>query len=67
MSQENVEIVRRMLAASDRRDGAAVFAGYDPEIEWEVSDEIPTRPLGSPVDVFGATVQLHPHPARTMV
>ena len=38
MSQENVEIVRRMLEASDRRDTAAVFAVYDPDIEWDVSD-----------------------------
>jgi ketosteroid isomerase-like protein len=38
MSQENVEIVRRMLEASDRRDGAAVFAAYDPRIEWDFTD-----------------------------
>jgi ketosteroid isomerase-like protein len=36
-----VEIVRRMLDASDRRDGTAVFAVYDPEIEWDVSELSP--------------------------
>ena len=44
MSQENVDIVRRMLEASDRRDGAAVFAVYDPEIAWDVSEPSPTEP-----------------------
>jgi ketosteroid isomerase-like protein len=38
MSQENVEIVRRIVEASDRRDAEAVFALYDPEIEWDMSE-----------------------------
>jgi ketosteroid isomerase-like protein len=38
MSQENVEIERRMLEASDRRDGEAVFAAYDPDIEFDMSE-----------------------------
>jgi ketosteroid isomerase-like protein len=38
MSQENVEVVRGMLQASDRRDTEAVFAAYDPEIEWDMSE-----------------------------
>jgi ketosteroid isomerase-like protein len=38
MSEENVEIVRRMLEASDRRDGEAVFAAYDPDIEFDTSE-----------------------------
>jgi ketosteroid isomerase-like protein len=38
MSEENVEIVRRMLEASDRRDGEAVFAVYDPDIEFDWSE-----------------------------
>jgi ketosteroid isomerase-like protein len=37
MSEENVEIVRRMLEASDRRDSEAVFATYDPDIEFDMS------------------------------
>jgi ketosteroid isomerase-like protein len=35
MSQENVEIVRRLYAAIDAGDGAAVFSLYDPEVEWD--------------------------------
>jgi ketosteroid isomerase-like protein len=38
MSEENVEIGRRMLEASDRRDGEAVFAAYDPDIEFDMSE-----------------------------
>jgi ketosteroid isomerase-like protein len=33
MSQENVEIVRRAMEASTRRDNEATFALYDPEVE----------------------------------
>jgi ketosteroid isomerase-like protein len=32
MSQENVELVRRLRAAAERRDSEAVFALYDPAI-----------------------------------
>jgi len=35
MSEENVEIVRRVYDAVDRGDTATVLALYDPEIEWE--------------------------------
>jgi uncharacterized protein len=35
MSQENVEIVRRLWEAAERRDSQAVFALYDPAIIWE--------------------------------
>ena len=34
MSQENVEALKRALAAFARRDMDAVLAEYDPEIEW---------------------------------
>jgi uncharacterized protein len=34
MSQENVEIVRRVYDAIDAGDTDAVLALYDPEIEW---------------------------------
>ena len=36
MSQENVELVRSVCEAHDRGDFAAVFAAYDPKIEWHV-------------------------------
>jgi hypothetical protein len=35
MSEENVEIVRRVYDAAARRDTATVLALYDPEIEWD--------------------------------
>ncbi len=34
MSEENVELVRRLLGMFADRDHEAVFAFYDPEIEW---------------------------------
>ncbi|MDQ3571413.1 MAG: nuclear transport factor 2 family protein [Actinomycetota bacterium] len=37
MSQENVEIVRRVYEAAASRDSAAVFALYDPEVELDCS------------------------------
>jgi ketosteroid isomerase-like protein len=37
MSEENVEIVRRVFEAAARRDTDAVFSFYDPEIEWDAS------------------------------
>jgi ketosteroid isomerase-like protein len=35
MSRENVELVRRLLDMFVRRDHEAVFAFYDPDIEWD--------------------------------
>jgi ketosteroid isomerase-like protein len=37
MSQENVEIVRRVYEAAARRDPATVLALYDPEVELDPS------------------------------
>jgi ketosteroid isomerase-like protein len=37
MSQENVEIVRRIYDAAARRDTEVVLALYDPEVEIDVS------------------------------
>src|SRR5215211_8237247 len=34
MSQENVEVVRRLWAAAERHDSELVFALYDPDIVW---------------------------------
>lgn len=36
MSQENVDLVRSVYEAYDRGDSTAVFAAYDPDIEWHV-------------------------------
>ncbi len=38
MSQENVEIVRRLLDMFAKRDHEAVFAFYDPDIEWDATN-----------------------------
>jgi ketosteroid isomerase-like protein len=35
MSQENVEIVRRVYEAIDRSDAVAVLSLYDPDVEWD--------------------------------
>ena len=37
MSRENVEIVRRVHAAASRRDAAAVYALYDPDVVLDAS------------------------------
>ena len=37
MSQENVEVVRRIWEAADRRDTERAFSLYDPEVELDVS------------------------------
>jgi ketosteroid isomerase-like protein len=45
MSQENVEIVRRIYDAAGRRDDDATWlALYDPEVDWDVSHS-PARDL----------------------
>ncbi len=35
MSQENVDVVRQVVEAFNRRDLAAMIHRFDPEIEWE--------------------------------
>lgn len=47
MSEENVEIVRRIFQAAARRDQHALLTLYDSEIEWDSS-----RP-GTPGDMAG--------------
>jgi ketosteroid isomerase-like protein len=42
MSQENVEVVRRMYDAVARRDAATVLTFYDPDVEWDIT----RRPIG---------------------
>jgi ketosteroid isomerase-like protein len=37
MSEENVEVVRRVFDAAARGDSAGVLAFYDPEVEWDMS------------------------------
>jgi ketosteroid isomerase-like protein len=45
MSQENVEVVRRIYEAGERREGAAVLSLYDEDVEWDSS--------GSPAGLLG--------------
>jgi ketosteroid isomerase-like protein len=42
MSEENVELVRRLLDMFARRDHEGVFEFYDPDIEWDATN--PTGP-----------------------
>jgi ketosteroid isomerase-like protein len=44
MSQENVEVVRRMNAAFNRRDGAAISAYYHPDVELRDLQHAPDAP-----------------------
>ena len=50
MSQENVEIVRRIYDAAPRRDQATVLALYDADVEWDTSR------YGTPGDMAGSGV-----------
>jgi len=46
MSEQNLEVVRRIYAAAARRDPDAVLAEYDPEVEWDVSRSHMARLVG---------------------
>ena len=46
MSEENVEIVRRIYGAAAQRDSDAVLAAYDPDVEWDVSRSRMARLVG---------------------
>ena len=39
MSEKNEEVVRQVFDATARRDSDAVLALYDPEVEWDVSQD----------------------------
>ena len=40
MSEENVELVRRIFDAYERKDFATLFAYYDAEIEWRIDERV---------------------------
>jgi ketosteroid isomerase-like protein len=50
MSEENVEIVRRVYDAAVRRDQEGALALYDSEIEWDTSRR------GTPGDMAGSGI-----------
>ena len=52
MSQENVELVQRLLEMFRKRDHEGVFAFYDPDIEWN-AEATPGNPLGHMDDLAG--------------
>ena len=41
MSKENIEIVKRLFEAVERRDREGVFAAYDPEITIREAESLP--------------------------
>jgi ketosteroid isomerase-like protein len=51
MSEENVELVRRLLDMFARRDHEGVFEFYDPDIEWDAKN--PSGPAGPLGDLEG--------------
>jgi ketosteroid isomerase-like protein len=53
MSQENVELVRRLLEMFARRDHEAVFAFYDPDIEWNAETSVGSVAPGGMDDLSG--------------
>src|SRR5215210_2022922 len=52
MSQENVEIVRRVYDAAARRDAATVLALYDPDVELDATALGIAAPPGADAGVF---------------
>jgi len=53
MSQENVELVKRLLEMFARREHEAVFEFYDPDIEWDASNLGMDSASGVPDDLRG--------------
>jgi ketosteroid isomerase-like protein len=47
MSEENVELVRRLLDMFAKRDHEAVFEFYDPDIEWDARRALGGGPFAS--------------------
>jgi ketosteroid isomerase-like protein len=50
VSEENVEIVRRVYEAVARRDTPTVLAAHDPDIEWDLTrqDDLACALAGPP-------------------
>jgi ketosteroid isomerase-like protein len=53
MSQENVELVRRLLEMFAKREHEAVFAYYDEDIEWDVTNLPGRAASGLAADLSG--------------
>lgn len=48
-AQANLEVVRALYAAAERRDSAAVFSLYDPEVELDASRVTLAGLIGQPI------------------
>jgi ketosteroid isomerase-like protein len=53
MSEQNVELVKRLLEMFARREHEAVFEFYDPDIEWDASNFGMDSASGVPDDLRG--------------
>ena len=53
MSEENVELVKRLLEMFARREHEAVFAFYDADIEWDATNFGGDGAAGVPDDLQG--------------
>jgi ketosteroid isomerase-like protein len=49
MSEENLDLIRRLYDAAARRDSESVFAAYAPDVEWDVSGSSMARLVGEGV------------------
>ena len=53
MSEENIELVKRLLKMFARREHEAVFAFYDADIEWDATNFGGDGGAGVPDDLQG--------------
>jgi ketosteroid isomerase-like protein len=57
MSQENVEIVRRVFEATNRGDWNTVLAAYSPDTEWDDRDLRPEGAVHRGLDAMRAEMR----------
>ena len=57
MSQENVQIIRVLIDAFNRRDYTAVLDAIDPEVEWHPPPDIPNAAVAIGRDALIANFQ----------
>jgi ketosteroid isomerase-like protein len=57
MSDANVELVRRVFAATDRRDWDTVLAAYTPDTEWDDRDLRPEGAVHRGIDAMRAEMR----------
>jgi uncharacterized protein len=57
MSRENVEIVRSVFEAVNRRDWDTVLAAYSPDVEWDDRDLRPEGAVHRGIDAMRAEMR----------